>query len=475
MPRTIIQYRVFIASPGGLEDERRRFRHVLDKYTARDAEPRGVAFHPVGWEETVCGVGRPQALINEDIKQCDYAVFVLHDRWGSPTGNGHASGTEEEWKLAEELYEAIKIRNIALFFKNVDHRQLKDPGEQLRKVLDFRKRIMEGRKYLFKDFLETNDFGELVENQLAQWLRDHEKAAKADFADSPTSPTVPPGKPAPKPSSPAAPTFAYWIAEAERLGAPDVADNAGAEFCAHRAAKEAKSDVERAGAFYALGMARVRLGKFEEAMADFTAVIDDFATSRDPERWAWFARCLNGKGLSLGRLGRREAAITVCDEALARFGTASELPLREQVARALVNKGWVLGELGRNEETITVCDEVLTRFGAASELPLREQVARAQFNKGATLNELGRNEEAIDISDEVLARFGTASGLPVQEEVARALVNKGYALGELGRNDEALTLYDEVQARFGAAMEAGIRELVDISAQNKKVLEKRQS
>ena len=86
MPKTLTQYRVFIGSPGGLEEERRCFRHRLERYTAVHSEPRGVAFQPVGWEETIGGAGRPQELINEDLSECDYAVFILHDRWGSPTG-----------------------------------------------------------------------------------------------------------------------------------------------------------------------------------------------------------------------------------------------------------------------------------------------------------------------------------------------------------------------------------------------------
>lgn len=88
MPKTITQYNVFIGSPGGLGEERRRFKALLDKYSAYHASAKDVRFHPVGWEDTVGGVGRPQALINEDLKQCDYAVFVLHDRWGSSTGSG---------------------------------------------------------------------------------------------------------------------------------------------------------------------------------------------------------------------------------------------------------------------------------------------------------------------------------------------------------------------------------------------------
>src|SRR5262249_17280000 len=55
MPKTITQYRVFIGSPGGLKEERERFRELLEKYTRLHSEPRGVTFFPVGWEDTIGG------------------------------------------------------------------------------------------------------------------------------------------------------------------------------------------------------------------------------------------------------------------------------------------------------------------------------------------------------------------------------------------------------------------------------------
>ena len=73
-----------IGSPAVLHDERVCFKDKLRRYTALNAEHRRVLFQPVGWEDSVGGAGRPQALINEDLKQCDYAVFVFHDRYGSP-------------------------------------------------------------------------------------------------------------------------------------------------------------------------------------------------------------------------------------------------------------------------------------------------------------------------------------------------------------------------------------------------------
>jgi len=71
MPKPVTQYRVFIASPGGLKPEREGFREKLQRFTAVHSEPRGVQFYPVGWEDTLGGAGRPQELINEDLKQCD--------------------------------------------------------------------------------------------------------------------------------------------------------------------------------------------------------------------------------------------------------------------------------------------------------------------------------------------------------------------------------------------------------------------
>src|SRR5690349_21035102 len=103
MPKQLTQYRVFIGSPSRLDEERRCFYNKLTRYTELHAEHRSVSFRPIRWEDTVGGVGRPQELINDDLKRCDYAVFILHDRWGSPTGGSYTTGIEEEWDLAEEL------------------------------------------------------------------------------------------------------------------------------------------------------------------------------------------------------------------------------------------------------------------------------------------------------------------------------------------------------------------------------------
>ena len=71
MSKDVEQYRVFIASPGGLDKEREGFRDTLREYNEMDAVQRGVLFSPVGWEETLGGFGRAQSIIDDEVRSCD--------------------------------------------------------------------------------------------------------------------------------------------------------------------------------------------------------------------------------------------------------------------------------------------------------------------------------------------------------------------------------------------------------------------
>ncbi len=174
-------YKVFIASPSGLADERRAFRDTLSDYNECDAVDRSAVFLPVGWELTLPGVGRPQGLINEDIETCDYFVLILWDRWGSPTESGltptYSSGIEEEYNVALKCFEDPRgpMRQIVVLFKSVDERQLSDPGAQLAKVLQFKKKLEDEKRLLFDTFDDIDSLKRKFRRSLSAWLRDHEK------------------------------------------------------------------------------------------------------------------------------------------------------------------------------------------------------------------------------------------------------------------------------------------------------------
>jgi Domain of unknown function (DUF4062) len=175
MPTQVTVYRVFIASPGGLEPERETFRRVLNDYNESDALEAGALFIPVGWELARAGMGRPQELINNDLRRCDYCVLVLRDRWGSPAGGGsnYSSGTEEEYHVARGCLGSGTMRNVVVLFGAVDPSKLSDPGEQLTKVIEFRRQLEAKRELLFSTYDELPAFEKQLRGQLAGWLREH--------------------------------------------------------------------------------------------------------------------------------------------------------------------------------------------------------------------------------------------------------------------------------------------------------------
>lgn len=194
MAENLVGVRVFVASPGGLEEERQIFRDTIAEANL-DANERGISFIPVGWEVSTAGLGRPQSQINDEVMRCDYMVLLLHDRWGFPpsTEGKFSSGTEEEYEVARECAgdESRPMRNIAVLFKGVDPRQLSDPGDQLKKVLAFKERLEEERGLLYKTFDSPSEFERELRGLLARWTREQETGDTKGLVVLP-SPNEPP-------------------------------------------------------------------------------------------------------------------------------------------------------------------------------------------------------------------------------------------------------------------------------------------
>ncbi len=277
MSSPVTKYHVFIATPGGLELERQAFLDTIDSYNKMDAISRDLLFVPVGWEGTLRGEGRPQTLINEDLKQCDYFMLLLWDRWGTPPdkeGQGKfTSGTEEEFHLAKKCYRSDRfpMRQVIVLFKAVDPRQLSDPGEQLKKVLEFKQKLEREKELFFGTFDNVESFKEFLRRHLAQWVRDHERGGgkggvvvKAG-SESPAGASGMGGLVEPKTSGG---EFSKMIEEAKRLA--DAGKLTEAEACFARVV----SHGDEAGAFLAYGNFLVRVGRLAQAEVMYGRVLE---------------------------------------------------------------------------------------------------------------------------------------------------------------------------------------------------------
>lgn len=178
MPTRVQTYHVFLASPTGLEAEREAFKLTLDAYTASDAERRGVRFKAEMCEETLGGVGRPQEIINRQIKSADFFFLVLGDRWGSPPDveGRYSSAVEEEFALATECYASpdFPMRQVVVCFKPVSPERLAEMDDQLKQVLEFKAKLEREKAHYPHTFETVDDLQDVVRRHLGQWLWDHE-------------------------------------------------------------------------------------------------------------------------------------------------------------------------------------------------------------------------------------------------------------------------------------------------------------
>lgn len=165
--------RIFLGSPGDLSPERLVAKSVCEEFNHLWAATLGYQIELVGWEDTVATFGRGQEVINRDLRTCEMFVGVVWKRWGTPPDQSgqYRSGFEEEYNLSIERRESGEDIEISLFLKNIDDDAAKDPGEQLKLVLDFRKKLIEEKKVYYESFSESADFGSKFRRLITKYVQ----------------------------------------------------------------------------------------------------------------------------------------------------------------------------------------------------------------------------------------------------------------------------------------------------------------
>jgi hypothetical protein len=180
---------VFMASPGDVTEERRAAAAAVARINRIAARDWGWEIDLRGWEDTLPGYSRPQALINPDVEACDIFIGVLWKRWGSVSGT-HTSGFEEEFRIAERRRTASSTPEIMLYFKEIDSSLATDAGPQLERLLGFRRRIEEGKQLLYKTYANVSEFETLIFDHLTKILGQRAMTDRPQPQGGPTSPIM---------------------------------------------------------------------------------------------------------------------------------------------------------------------------------------------------------------------------------------------------------------------------------------------
>lgn len=162
-------YKVFLASPSDVDNERELARKVVD-YTNKEFESFNIHLELYGWEYVRSQFGRPQATINDYLNKCDLFIGLLWRRFGSPSGKDALTGFEEEYEEACSMKRAGQIDQVKLFFKEISRDYLSDIGPQLREVLNFKKKIKESKTIYYEEFKDENEWEVVLGKNLRHYV-----------------------------------------------------------------------------------------------------------------------------------------------------------------------------------------------------------------------------------------------------------------------------------------------------------------
>lgn len=157
--------RIFLASPGGLENERKVIEQCVIEHNGRVEATDSNSFKIVDWNQVRATARRPQEAINELIYECHYMVVLFKDTWGSEPGSpwGFTSGTEEElFTGLLELGQADRpMRDVWVAF--IDH-----PAPSP-KVNVLKQQITSNHSMLYESISGTSDLKDKISDRFKSW------------------------------------------------------------------------------------------------------------------------------------------------------------------------------------------------------------------------------------------------------------------------------------------------------------------
>ena len=180
MPSNVTKFKIFIASPSELAEDRIIIDKVISELNLSYGEQNSIVLEALKWEtHSAPGMSNihAQEVINKDIGN-DYDIFIglLWKTFGSPTENA-GSGTEEEFQNAYNRFqENSNSIQILFYFKDKPFSPSQLNIEQLTKIQNFKNNFNKEHKGLYFTYNDSN--------QLEQYLRIHIQKRVSNLKDS---------------------------------------------------------------------------------------------------------------------------------------------------------------------------------------------------------------------------------------------------------------------------------------------------
>ena len=160
-------FRVLIASPGDVADEREIAVRTIQEWNDLNSAERQIVLLPLRWETHASPEygTKPQVVINRQVAdRCDLVIGIFWTRIGTATGNSESGTVEEIERAAQEG------KPIMLYFSQ----SMQDPDkldlEQLSRLRDFKRKTLPNS--LIESYSSQIDFKDKLARQLEIRIRE---------------------------------------------------------------------------------------------------------------------------------------------------------------------------------------------------------------------------------------------------------------------------------------------------------------
>lgn len=155
-------FKILIASPGDVDEERQAIPDVISRWNVANAEINNVVLLPVKWETHSAPLlgDRPQGVINNQVvTSCDMVIGVFWTRLGSPTGASESGTAEEiEWFIKNN-------KPVMVYFSSRNLDPTKLDIDQYKALKEFEKKMQ--KLGLTGSYTSITDFKEQLLNQIS--------------------------------------------------------------------------------------------------------------------------------------------------------------------------------------------------------------------------------------------------------------------------------------------------------------------
>ncbi len=159
-------FKIFIASPEDVREERRLIREIIYDWNCLHSETKKMVLLPVGWETHASPdmTSPPQEVINQQVlKDCDLLVGVFGTRFGTHKGGDSGTAAEIQDHLA-------RGKPAMLYFSDSEHRASlsapddEEPCDQRERVKRFKEEMI--KKGLVFTYASKEAFRQLFDRHL---------------------------------------------------------------------------------------------------------------------------------------------------------------------------------------------------------------------------------------------------------------------------------------------------------------------